>query len=70
MREPGWGVGHAGPKLHAEKNPGQAGLGQGRPDWARAGLAREEKKRKEKELGRLGEFGPRGFEFKQNIFYN
>jgi hypothetical protein len=43
---------------------------RGRPDWARAGRAREEKKRKEKELGRLGEFGPRGFEFKQNIFYN
>jgi hypothetical protein len=60
MREPGWGVGHAGPKLHAEKNPGQAGLGQGRPSA----------RRKEKELGRLGEFGPRGFEFKQNIFYN
>jgi hypothetical protein len=41
MREPGWGVGHAGPKLHAKKNPGQAGLGQGR-----ASARRKEKKRK------------------------
>jgi hypothetical protein len=60
MRGLGWGVGHAGLKLRAKKNPGQAGVGQGRSSM----------RRKEKELGRLGEFGPRGFEFKQNIFYN
>jgi hypothetical protein len=29
MTEPGWGVGHAGPKLRAEKNPGQVRVGRG-----------------------------------------
>jgi hypothetical protein len=37
MREPGWGVGHAGLKLRAEKNPGQARVGWGRPSARRKG---------------------------------
>jgi hypothetical protein len=51
MRGLGWGVGHAGLKLRAEKNPGQAGVGRGRPSM----------RRKEKELAGLENSVQEGF---------